>query len=79
MRAISDLRPDATYLEERARDFWLMDDHRWAFLAWETSVRRQPDSRPHALLHADFHFDAINDFQDPHSIERLRAATLDDL
>lgn len=35
--------------------------------------------RPRALLHADFHFDAINDFQDTNSIERLRAATLDEL
>lgn len=80
MRALQDLQADGTFLEERAHDFWLMDDHRWALLAWETSARRRADRASHALLHADYHYDGVNDFQTPESVERLRtAATLAEL
>lgn len=71
--------PDAEMLLEGAHQVWLMDDHRWALFAWE-SHRRQTRAGRYALIHADFHWDGIDDFHDSEDASAtLLAASLSDL
>lgn len=60
-------------------DIWLMDDHRWAFYAWmQHSDRTQVPS--FSLVHADYHWDGVNDFHDDEvRLAELRAADLPQL
>lgn len=60
-REIAGLQPDDEYLIALGHEIWLMDDHRWALLVWERFAREQ-GIRPFSLMHADFHWDAVNDF-----------------
>ena len=39
---------------------WVMDDHKWAIVAWE-KVRKTPQQR-FDLVHIDYHWDGVNDF-----------------
>lgn len=55
------LQPDDEYLVALSEDVWLMDDHRWALLVWEQFAQVR-GIRPFSLVHADYHWDAINDF-----------------
>jgi len=78
-REIAQLRPDDDYLVELSEDIWLMDDHRWAWLVWERFAQAR-GIRPFSLVHADFHWDAINDFyQNVEQRDALLAADLHDL
>lgn len=52
-----------------------MDDHRWAFLAWEKAARRDNAHNGCSLIHADFHYDGCNDFQSDAEIDALRKMT----
>ncbi|HDV6325032.1 TPA: UPF0489 family protein [Burkholderia cenocepacia] len=58
---IAQLQPDDEYLVALSEDVWLMDDHRWALLVWEQFAQAR-GIRPFSLVHADYHWDAINDF-----------------
>ncbi|HAB51865.1 MAG TPA: hypothetical protein DCE80_06800 [Ignavibacteriales bacterium] len=58
-------------IKEIIGNVWLMKDHKWAFYAWQKYKwqKRIPFLK---LLHCDFHWDGINDFQDQEEINRLR-------
>ena len=66
---VDGLSEDSDYLQEVAQNFWLMDDHRWAFYVWEKG--RAQNQGPYALVHLDFHYDGVNDFKDTANRERL--------
>ncbi|WP_322047425.1 UPF0489 family protein [Paraburkholderia sp. J67] len=59
----SQLLPNSEYLSDLGSDVWLMDDHRWAFLVW-TRVGFERGIGPFSLVHADYHWDGINDFNE---------------
>ena len=71
------LAQDDDFVVELGAGVWLMDNHKWAFVAWE---RRRVVGQRYALLHADFHWDGVDDFA-PDSTPRkaLLAAGVDDL
>lgn len=48
------LIPDNDYLAQLGPGIWLMDNHKWALVAWE---RERVAGRRYVLLHADFHWD----------------------
>ncbi|SOT45992.1 UPF0489 family protein [Burkholderia cenocepacia] len=76
---ITQLQPDDAYLVALSQDIWLMDDHRWALLVWEQFAHTH-GIRPYSLVHADFHWDAINDFyQNAQQRDALLAAGLPEL
>ncbi len=70
---IDDLDHDSDYAEEIAPNFWIMGDHKWAFWAWEEYRARDGHQLPATLVHVDYHWDAINDWQDEQEIEELRS------
>ncbi len=55
--------------EQIAPAVWLMSDHKWAWYAWESSLR----TRPLKLIHLDYHWDNLNDFRSPADIDYLRS------
>ncbi|MFT0171484.1 UPF0489 family protein [Paraburkholderia mimosarum] len=57
------LQADEGYLADLGADVWLMDDHRWAFLVW-TRFALESKLEQFSLVHADYHWDGVNDFQD---------------
>jgi hypothetical protein len=71
------LTPDGDYLVQLGPAVWLMDNHKWALVAWE---RQRVAGQRHVLLHADFHWDGVDDFRpDSSPKEALLAARVDDL
>jgi len=66
------LVPDDDYLAQLAPGIWLMDNHKWALLAWE---RERVVGHRYVLLHADFHWDGVDDFasEDAANAELLAA------
>ncbi|MGA9912058.1 MAG: UPF0489 family protein [Paraburkholderia sp.] len=75
-REIAQLQPDDDYLAALGEDIWLMDDHRWALLVWERFAHERR-VRPFSLVHADFHWDGVNDFyQNEEQRNRLLGADL---
>jgi len=69
---IDGLSENPDYLEEISPNFWMMDNHRWAFYVWEKAhIKTQ---RPYTLVHLDFHYDGVNDFQDSKDQNRLISA-----
>lgn len=69
---LNDLKEDEDYLQEISPNLWLMDDHRWAFYVWEKA--RKLNQYPYSLVHLDYHFDGVNDFQATDNRDRLIAA-----
>jgi hypothetical protein len=61
------------YFEEIYPNLWLMDDHRWSYYIWERFFHRNPGRLPLALIHADQHWDGINDFLKPSDEATLRS------
>jgi len=56
-----------------------MDDHRWALYAWERAYQESQIDQ-FSLVHADYHWDAVNDFVDrPNEAEALKGYTHDQL
>ncbi len=54
-----------------------MDNHKWALLAWE---RERVPGRRYVLVHADFHWDGVDDFaSDGAPTKELLAADVDEL
>ena len=73
------LREDPDLLKQLPVGIWLMDDHKWALLVWEQH-RRQAGGHQYSLMHADFHWDAVDDFIDDDAAQAaLRAATVEEL
>lgn len=60
---IDSLIPGSVFHEEIAENVWLMDNHKWALHAWEKFFIEDPSRAPLPLVHADYHWDAINDWQ----------------
>lgn len=56
-----ELEEDDSYLAELPQDVWLMDNHKWALLAWERHRAHAQDA-PYTLIHADYHWDGVDDF-----------------
>lgn len=70
------LRSDASFLQHVGSDIWIMDDHRWANLVWE---RRRTQERS-CLVHADYHWDAVDDFAGhTELVSMLTAASVEDI
>ncbi len=61
------------YFEEIYPNLWLMDDHRWSYYIWECFSHRNQGRLPLALIHADQHWDGVNDFFKPSDEARLRS------
>lgn len=73
----STLTPDNDYLVQLGPGVWLMDNHKWALVAWE---RQRVVGQRFVLLHADFHWDGIDDFgSDDSPREALLAAGVNEL
>jgi hypothetical protein len=71
---IESLRPDASYVKRLHPRLWLMDSHKWALYAWESSLRPPATRGRGVLAHLDYHLDASNDFTSPDDVERLLGA-----
>jgi hypothetical protein len=73
------LEPDDDYRRELPTNVWLMDNHKWALLAWEQH-RAGKQGQCYTLFHADYHWDGVDDFREaPESQEALSAATIGDI
>lgn len=65
------LNEDPDFLAPLGKNVWLMDDHRWALVAWSTGAV----SDGYALIHADQHWDGCDNVEaDPEWQARLLAA-----
>jgi len=71
---IESLKPDASYVRRLHPRLWLMDNHKWALYAWESSLRPLPGDEQGILAHLDYHFDASNDFTRGEDVARLLRA-----
>jgi hypothetical protein len=60
---IDSFRPNERYFEEIFPCVWLMDNHRWAYYAWEYFIHKNPGVEPQSLIHLDYHWDGVNDLQ----------------
>lgn len=69
------LSPDDSYFEEIAPNIWLMGDHRWAYYIWERSLRKDRGKSRRSLVHLDYHWDGVNDFQSHTDQDRLRGTS----
>lgn len=54
------------YFEEIYPNIWIMDNHKWSLYCWE--LYREENDIPSTLVHLDYHWDAINDYQEDESI-----------
>jgi len=63
----SKLAEDPRYHQHLAGNTCLVDDHRWAFYAWEKE-RKNLAITKYSLIHVDQHWDGGNDFH--HSPEK---------
>lgn len=76
---VSGLKPDDKFLIALNDGVWLMDDHKWALLAWERHAE-EACGKPYTLIHADYHWDGVDDFFDSTTAqESLRDSDLADL
>lgn len=75
----SSLSDDDSLLTELPHSVWLMDNHKWAFLAWERH-RAHTNDAPYTLIHADYHWDGVDDLAwDGEARQRLAHAGLAEL
>ena len=73
----AELTPNSDYVIQLGPGVWLMDNHKWALVAWE---RQRVAGQRYVLLHADFHWDGVDDFvPDGSPRETLLAAGVDEL
>lgn len=71
MIEIQNLTADDSFFVEIFPKIWLMDNHKWAYYIWENYNLEKPTEKPFTLFHADYHWDAVNDFQDESNIQKL--------
>ena len=77
MNDFSSLVESQNYRVELGHGVWLMDNHKWALLAWEKA--RTSDQR-YALMHADYHWDGIDVLGEvPERLSAFQAAGLQQL
>jgi len=71
---VDSLQEDHQFFTDLGAGLWLMDDHKWAFYIWERY--RQESGLPRfSLLHADYHWDGVNDFREaPDELQDLLKA-----
>lgn len=55
------LSEDPEFFTDLGSGVWLMDDHKWAFLIWDRA-KRNSEVQKFSLIHADYHWDGVNDF-----------------
>lgn len=73
------LQPDDEYLCNLGAHVWLMDDHRWALSVWTRSAFER-GATGFSLVHADHHWDGVNDFhENEEERDRLLAANLSEI
>jgi hypothetical protein len=65
----SKLKEEDAYFEALGDGLWLMDDHRWALIAWEQAA--VATEKPYVLVHADYHWDGCYDSHDSPAEEAL--------
>ena len=68
---IDSLVPRSEFHEEIAENVWLMDNHKWALFAWEKFFIENPSRVPLPLVHADYHWDAINDWKTEERVSEI--------
>jgi hypothetical protein len=71
---LASIRCDLDYVKQVEPRLWLMDDHRWAFLAWASSI---PKNKLAHLAHLDYHYDAIDDISNQSDLQRVADAVSD--
>jgi len=54
-------KEDNNYCEHISSDIWLVDNHRWAYYAWEKH-RINKKINKFSLVHVDYHWDGGNEF-----------------
>lgn len=75
----SRLAEDARYHQHLGDKTWLVDDHRWAYYAWEKE-RKNLAITKYSLIHVDQHWDGVNDFHNsPEKEQELVNADLDEI
>jgi len=68
---IDNLIQDDDFFTQIFPDVWLMDNHKWAFYIWNKFIKESGNQKL-TLVHADYHWDDINDYQDaPEEEEKL--------
>lgn len=68
------LAEDSNFRTELDCGVWLMDDHRWALQIW-SEYQRETQCPRFSLVHADYHWDGVNDFHGhPEQVDILLAA-----
>jgi len=60
------------YIEEIYPNMWLMNNHKWAYFCWEQYKLTHNSNFRFNLIHLDFHWDGINDFQDEERLSKLK-------
>lgn len=73
MKQIDAIEPYSNYHEEVAPFVWLMDNHKWAYWAWEHYRFKNNNDTSTNLVHLDYHWDAVNDWQTEEKVSRLVA------
>lgn len=77
MDNFSSLAPDENFRANLGEGVWLMDNHKWALLAWEQA---RAAGQRYALLHADYHWDGIDVLGEvPERLTAFEAAGLPEL
>jgi hypothetical protein len=75
----NNLAPDDNFLVCLDSEIWLMDNHKWAFLVWE-KFKLISDIPKFSLIHADYHWDGVNDFYSaPEKESELLNSNIDQL
>lgn len=69
--ALDNIEQGEKYYEELYPNVWLMDNHKWAFYAWEVYRFRHAGKIPSILVHIDMHWDGVNDFQNSETVAKL--------
>ncbi len=65
---------DPNFRRDLGNGLWLMDDHKWAFYIWHRTKAATGVDK-FSLVHADFHWDAVNQFHEqPAEKPKLLAA-----
>ena len=75
MNLLASVKKNDEYFEEIQPNVWLMDDHKWAYFIWE-QYRHNKVDLPSTLVHIDYHWDAVNDFQNKESVKSMEECNL---
>lgn len=76
---IDDIVLNDQFYEEIYPGVWLMDNHKWAFWARLNHFTQHATGLPAKLFHFDYHWDAVNDFQNEASLSDLSKKSLSEM